>query len=603
MYSPDRYWYKRFVSVGIPREDITDIFLTMPDYLNSEEAISRHYELALEFAQLVGSKLEGCLTVIGTGFPYYLFGAEDSTVPEFNRFYKDEMLARVDDIPETWGCPECLKQYIPEDVRSFCAGCGMAIKPFDVIRSLPDIDVIVVFDNEINETDLLILNELIDSMGSRPPGSDLTQDVDEFKSNSIAEYRPRIDVQLISAKKFLASCQALSSGSLADAGVDFLAYHSPQTRWSTYHLPTAIDPFLGGQLLYCSDSGSDFIRQIETNFVSAITRFNSPTDFMSWYMYALSTYDKKNYSILTSSEALLKLVYQKINYLWEHKKMLNFDINGSIIDTQTSNFNIKMPLSNDNYWDNLQLILKESPPSPSTQYFWDTFFQANIRDPQIYRMLCEQYALIEAPYNRRSDELFSFNDNNGQPFSVVKLTLPMAVRHMQEMLKLGELFSPMMYHKIDVAYFLKLTSYVGSGSYDLSSRWDNSFAVLCDKKIVSYLMANIEMSNQVPKSSELKSTGNMYVNMLVNGSKYGFGFLLTYLIAKEAMKKNISLIKAATSNHPENSRVVKVYKKLGFQFDEFLAGISFPLYSFSQTPEKIMQNFYPFVKDYIENIP
>lgn len=91
---------------------------------------------------------------IGFAYPYYILGADETTLNEVNNFHykiRDIHTEEAEKNPNGWVCSSCKDVNELTDFKTFCKKCSFSVlKPRDLFRMLPDIDVILIV-NEVNE--------------------------------------------------------------------------------------------------------------------------------------------------------------------------------------------------------------------------------------------------------------------------------------------------------------------------------------------------------------------------------------------------------------------------------------------------------------------
>src|SRR5258706_5292443 len=100
------------------------------------------------------SKIPGVVGTIGLGYPFYAINTEGKDpvhVPEISNFLETTRELVDEDMrynPEGWKCPGCQLENKLPDLKTLCKPCDLVkLKPRDVFKALPDLDVIVIVDN------------------------------------------------------------------------------------------------------------------------------------------------------------------------------------------------------------------------------------------------------------------------------------------------------------------------------------------------------------------------------------------------------------------------------------------------------------------------
>jgi hypothetical protein len=105
-----------------------------------------------EIAKLL-QPIDEVVAVIGTGFPYYAVDQSGNPIPvtEINDFLNNVVRLVSNDQemnPEGWKCPNCQHENNLPDLKTHCKPCTQVeLKPRDLFKALPDLDITVIAKN------------------------------------------------------------------------------------------------------------------------------------------------------------------------------------------------------------------------------------------------------------------------------------------------------------------------------------------------------------------------------------------------------------------------------------------------------------------------
>jgi hypothetical protein len=168
--------------------------------------------------------VEGFVGTFGLGYPFYALTPEGVPVHAAEIYNFIELTrqkinedARMN--PEGWNCLACqLVNYLP-DLKSKCKPCDLvALKPRDVFKGLPDLDMVIVVDNP-NATTEQAVEAITNRMGYLQADTNIAQAINRTKSvlhDLISGKEPSqklpVDIHIWSREAFEQCMEQVASG-------------------------------------------------------------------------------------------------------------------------------------------------------------------------------------------------------------------------------------------------------------------------------------------------------------------------------------------------------------------------------------------------------
>lgn len=184
----------------------------------------------------------------GLGYPFYLIKHHEGEIPEeFKRFQKEILgkIAQEAVIHKVgWLCPKCRAINEMSDMKSICKDCELAtLKPRDIFRLLPDLDILLVVSKADAETEIDIESTLINS-GYNQSDKDIEFSIQtsEKALENVLQNRESntpfpIDVHLCSKEDFTLGLHAMAEGDY-----DYvLPCKSLWSEWTSSDIPFFFD--------------------------------------------------------------------------------------------------------------------------------------------------------------------------------------------------------------------------------------------------------------------------------------------------------------------------------------------------------------------------
>ncbi|MCX7928706.1 MAG: hypothetical protein N2558_03415 [Patescibacteria group bacterium] len=198
--------------------------LTRRFYGGSKEVVEYLLQESHEVAKNL-LEVPGVVGVAGLGYPFYVITEKDKSpisVPEIYNFldliksYLDQdMLAN----PDGWICPRCQMENQLPDLKTFCKPCKLVnLKPRDIFRAVPDLDVVTIVDNPTVDTELKI-QEVLKSLGYIQSDINIRDSVERTRKallalneGSIPDMKVPVDVHIWRRDEVLKLLDLVSGG-------------------------------------------------------------------------------------------------------------------------------------------------------------------------------------------------------------------------------------------------------------------------------------------------------------------------------------------------------------------------------------------------------
>lgn len=190
------------------------------------------------------STVDGFAGACGVGFPY---NAPEGPVPEITDFLsKTKTIIDADREmnPHGWGCPDCQVRNNLPDLKTQCKPCtDSVLKPRDVFKALPDIDMFVVTDTISPDVERQV-EEAVGAMGYTQSDTNILNSV--LQTSSALEAINRgdtpptklpIDIHVISKDNFFDGMDRMTDGDLGTAA----PMRSLHTTWEDDNIPFGFD--------------------------------------------------------------------------------------------------------------------------------------------------------------------------------------------------------------------------------------------------------------------------------------------------------------------------------------------------------------------------
>ncbi len=272
---------------------------------------------AERLARLIKTCVPEARLIMGSGYPYYVLDVEDPTIPEYRRFFS-EIKRKAELLGDYFACPSCVTVNSPLSLRSFCSPCKTPLNAMDVLRSRPDIDLIMVVDQYDETTQQKVENVLRDNRYYLPDRDFIIslKETDEFM-RSVLKDDPEDqrkgslhpDVYFLRTDDYRRAYQTIGDGDLERAKVQYLAL---RRKWTVYRDDFAEDLFMSRHyppFTIRDEELYSFAQQQTAKFAQSRTLEEVYNRFMNFLKHGT---DGKNYRIATSSPYIMAAIRKRI---------------------------------------------------------------------------------------------------------------------------------------------------------------------------------------------------------------------------------------------------------------------------------------------------
>ena len=210
-------------------EEVTNILQLSKDFFSNPDLAVPYIE---KEAKNVASLLEATLgenhaVTFATGYPFYAIDKDgkplhvDEIGNYINGKVSDFEKKRNKDTHHSWICPGCQTENDLKDVKSVCNNCNLvSIKPQDVFRILPDIDITTIVDKLDLKTEEKIRNILkkngynYSNISIKDTVKDTKEIMSALQAGSTCEKKLPIDMHVIDKESFLNALALIQSGGI-----------------------------------------------------------------------------------------------------------------------------------------------------------------------------------------------------------------------------------------------------------------------------------------------------------------------------------------------------------------------------------------------------
>lgn len=241
-------------------------------------------------------------------------------IPEYRRFF-GAISSKIDALGDGCSCPNCIRTNDPDTIRPFCNPCESPITAFDLIRSLPDLDIIAVVDEFSQEAEDCVENGLA-LHGYEPVDSALDNaiiDAQNFMNRVLSSNASRdkgklgIDVFFLRTNDYINAFSAVAEGNLEAATVTMRAFHK---QWHDYQDSIAEDLFMSRHAPPLSTNNAllaDYAQACISAYVHSAGESEHEV-LTTWLTFLQSHTNGKNFRIATSSDSMIRGVVDRIQY-------------------------------------------------------------------------------------------------------------------------------------------------------------------------------------------------------------------------------------------------------------------------------------------------
>ena len=232
---PKKMEYQKIIKVAddspgtLSYEKTTEIFRLTKDFFSNPDLAVPYIE---KEAKNIASFLEATLgenhaVTFGLGYPFYAIDREGKPLlVEEPKKYIDEKISdfenkRNKDTHRYWVCPACQTENNLTELKSVCDSCNLvSIKPRDVFRILPDIDLLTVVNTLDVKTEEKIKDALkkngynYSNISIKNTLGDAKEIMASLQIGSTSEKKLPIDMHLIDKESFLNALTLIQSGGI-----------------------------------------------------------------------------------------------------------------------------------------------------------------------------------------------------------------------------------------------------------------------------------------------------------------------------------------------------------------------------------------------------
>ncbi len=158
--------------LDISHQDLDNLFSLTKDFYGASKDVANYLQREAKSVSDELGNVEGYVGAVGFGYPFYALDSEGNPifVPEISNFLTFTRNLVQEDVRYNtagWVCPACQEKNSLPDLKTFCKPCDLVkIKPRDVFKALPDVDIAVITDKPGENTEKQI-EELINQVGYR----------------------------------------------------------------------------------------------------------------------------------------------------------------------------------------------------------------------------------------------------------------------------------------------------------------------------------------------------------------------------------------------------------------------------------------------------
>jgi hypothetical protein len=233
----------------IPHDNILEVFsLTREFFGASQEVTDYLFKESHRFANEL-SKVDGFVGAFGLGYPFYAVTKDGKPfeITEISNFidYTRELIKEDSrNHPEGWICAACQANNNLPDLKTQCKPCDLVtLKPRDIFKGLPDLDMAVIIDNPNNDTEThveKIANELGYSQSDTDIGNAIMHTkaaLNEIKEGQNPQHHLPIDIH-IWPKEAVRQCMELVAEGKPKVEIIGKALHS---KWEDHSINFSFD--------------------------------------------------------------------------------------------------------------------------------------------------------------------------------------------------------------------------------------------------------------------------------------------------------------------------------------------------------------------------
>lgn len=213
-------------NLHIPHGFLDDLLIFTQDFFNGVKPITDYLMAEAKQFSVDLNKLDRRAGVFGTGYPFYavdLIGrpAQTAEIASFLSYTRGLLHDDARRRPEGWVCPACQAANKLPDLKTRCKPCDLAVlKPRDVFRALPDLDLWVVVDGPDAATER-DLERIAKSQGYIQSDLDISttlrsmrETFDDLNQGREPKKKLPVDLHLISKEALVQSLDLVRNGTL-----------------------------------------------------------------------------------------------------------------------------------------------------------------------------------------------------------------------------------------------------------------------------------------------------------------------------------------------------------------------------------------------------
>jgi hypothetical protein len=235
------------VNSGYPHANVSRVLELSNDFFASHAGRDHVREDSRRIADAMYT-VDGFAGSFATGFPFFLASEKGfRPVPEISRFLgQTQTIIDADAASHGhgWHCPDCQSRNNLPDLKTLCKPCDIVtLKPRDVFKAVPDIDVFVVADDTSASTRRQIEDSLRAS-GRSQSDTDIAGTIDRattvFEAIRRQEVPPTtlpVDIHLLDRGTFQSAMDRMVEGDL-NVELDMQSLHM---TWEPDKIPFGYD--------------------------------------------------------------------------------------------------------------------------------------------------------------------------------------------------------------------------------------------------------------------------------------------------------------------------------------------------------------------------
>lgn len=167
-------------------QNLDDLFSLTQEFFGASKTVTDYLQKEANTVSDELASVEGFAGTVGLGYPFYALDSEGKPieVPEISSFISLTRNLVQEDMrhnPEGWACPACQAKNQLPDLKTFCKPCDLVkLKPRDVFKALPDVDIVVIVDSPSSETERQV-EEAVKRLGYQQSDVNISEGIQRTK--------------------------------------------------------------------------------------------------------------------------------------------------------------------------------------------------------------------------------------------------------------------------------------------------------------------------------------------------------------------------------------------------------------------------------------